>query len=103
MREDLKKEFADRLDAIFSKSIRDDLVSYYKKRSEICVMIGLLGTGIVGLLLYLSPDLVMRAIWCLTLIFIVPFTIMEAVELWAWSFHGDERVIDYVFDDIFRR
>jgi hypothetical protein len=28
---------------------------------------------------------------------------MEAVELWAWSFHGDERVIDYVFDDIFRR
>lgn len=103
MREDLKKELADRLDAIFSKTIRDDLISYYKKRSAICVLIGFLGMWIVGTLLYLSPDLVMRAIWSLTLVFIVPFTIMEAVELWAWSFHGDERVIDYVFDDIFRR
>ena len=103
MREDLKKELADRLDVIFSKTIRDDLISYYKKRSAICVLIGLFGLWVVGTLLYLSPDLVIRAVWCLTLVFIVPFTIMEAVELWSWSFHGTERVIDYIFDDVLRR
>lgn len=103
MREDLKKELADRLDVIFSKDIRDDLVSYYKKRSAICLCLGLVALCVVGTALYLSPDLVMRAVWSLTLIFAIPFTVMEAIELWAWSFHGDERVIDYVFDDIFRR
>lgn len=103
MREDLKKELANRLDVIFSETIRDDLISYYKKRSAICLCLGLVALCVVGTALYLSPDLVTRAIWCLTLVFIVPFTIMEAVELWAWSFHGKERVIDYIFDDVLRR
>ena len=103
MREDLKKELADRLDVIFSKSIRDDLISYYKKRSAICLCLGLVALCVVGTVLYLSPDIVMRAIWSLILIFVIPFTAMEAVELWAWNFHGKERVIDYIFDDVLRR